>query len=449
MRNKSIKYMSGTGIAVAVFTAILVIIYMIVLNHPKVYDLTLSGKNTLDVKTRNILDSLDFDVKVLVFCKNDNTREKAKDILDLFAYASKHVNYEIIDPDVHPSEAKKYAIERYGQAVLVGNGKQQRIDMVSEQNLDSAILKLKMSGKKTIYFTMGHGERDIEDNNKDGLATLKNALESDNYRVEKLILMREKSVPLDAGLVAVIGPKKQFLPEEIKELDEYIKQGGNLFVALDPMEDTGLEGLLSEYGVVLGNDMIIDKFSRILGGDYLIPVVSEYGDVDALRGFRYATFFPTACSLSIKKTLPKGIEIRWLARTSSQSWAETDLDRLERQGKAQLDKKDKKGPVDIGLFLKKKLDTKGGGYARLIIFGDSDFLSNTYIMTSGNEDLAMNCMNMLLGERELVVIKKRKANHLTPLTPYQASLMFWVPVVAIPCVILFIGISVFLVRRRA
>jgi len=195
--------------------------------------------------------------------------------------------------------------------------------------------------------------------------------------------------------------------------------------------------------------MIIDKFSRILGGDYLIPVVSEYGDVDALRGFRYATFFPTACSLSIKKTLPKGIEIRWLARTSSQSWAETDLDRLERQGKAQLDKKDKKGPVDIGLFLKKKLDTKGGGYARLIIFGDSDFLSNTYIMTSGNEDLAMNCMNMLLGERELVVIKKRKANHLTPLTPYQASLMFWVPVVAIPCVILFIGISVFLVRRRA
>ncbi len=448
MRKKTIRYMSGTGIGIIVFIGILVIMYMIALNHPKVYDLTLNGRNTLDVKTRNILNSLDFDVNVIAFCKNDNLRKEAKDILDLFTYATRHVKYKIIDPDVYPGEAKKYAIQRYGQAVVIGNGKQQRIDSVSEQNLDSAILKLKEPGEKTIYFITGHGERDIGDTGKDGLYTLRNALESDNYKIKKLMLVRTKAIPKDASLVAIVGPKKPFLPVETRELNDYLKKGGNIFIALEPMEDTGLKGFLAAYGVVVGNDMIIDKFSRILGGDYLIPVVSEYGDVEALKGFRYATFFPTARSLGIKKPLPKDIVIKWLARTSNQSWAETNLDRLRNQGKAKLDSKDKKGPVNIALFVK-KLNKKGNSRARLVVFGDSDFLSNAYIMTSGNEDLAMNCMNVLLGEQELVVIRKKESNHLTPLTPSQASLMFWIPVVIVPCIVLFIGISVFLVRRRA
>lgn len=444
---RTLRYGSNAALSIIIFGAILIIGYLIVMNHSRIWDLTGSHKNTLDPKTLNTLKSLDFDVRIKAFCNQGQERQGAKDILDLYKYTSDRVSYEIIDPDMHPNIAKAFGIERYGQAVIIGNSKQEGIDVIAEEEITNAILKLKRDKKKTVYFLTGHGEKDISDTQKDGISYLKDALQRDNYIVKTLMLMREQVPPKDADLLLIIGPNKTFFKEEIASLEGYLLKGGNMFIAGDPMEDAGLKRLLDKYGIVLDSGIIIDKFSRILGGDYMVPVVSTYGNVKELQGFRYATFFPGARGLEIKDSIPEDLKVQWLARTSDQSWSEHDIDMLNKEGKAILDGEDKKGPLNIALFVKKKI--KEDRFTQLVVFGDSDFLSNAYLMVSGNKDLAMNCINMLLEEKDLITIEK-KAPSMGPfiLTPVQAQIIFWLPIVIIPSIILATGIWVFFSRRR-
>lgn len=209
-----------------------------------------------------------------------------------------------------------------------------------------------------------------------------------------------------------------------------------------------MDDLLSLYGIKLYDDIIIDPTSRVLGADYSMPVVMTYGNVPALADFRLVTFFPTARSLEIMKPVPDLITVDWLAQTSDQSWSEFDLAAWNKDGRAHEDANDRKGPRTIGLLAKKRL--AGNRTSELMAFGDSDFLSNTYLGLSGNKDLALNCLNMLMGENTLITIVKEPSTY-KPfiLTPAQGALVFWIPVVLMPAVIFLTGLMVFLARRKA
>jgi hypothetical protein len=49
------------------------------------------------------------------------------------------------------------------------------------------------------------------------------------------------------------------------------------------LEDLCLKKFLLDYGIVLDGGIIIDKFSRILGENYMVPVISTYGSIKGLK----------------------------------------------------------------------------------------------------------------------------------------------------------------------
>ena len=79
---------------------------------------------------------------------------------------------------------------------------------------------------------------------------------------------------------------------------------------------------LADYGFKLENDIVVDTVSRLLGGDYFMPVVSEYEPHAITDKFGYATFFPFARSVEIAETKPEGATLTALAKTSPNSWSE-------------------------------------------------------------------------------------------------------------------------------
>jgi len=435
-------YRSSAGLAVFLFAVILVFIYLVSINHNLIWDLSASGENTLDTKTMNVLRSLDFDVDIKVFDKQGQEEAvKAAQILDLYINATTKVKYDIIDPDAHPAMVGGFGVDRYGQAILAGRGRQSRVDKVSEETITSAIIKLKRDRQKSVYFVTGHGERNISGDDKNALGQLCESLRKDDYTVRPLMLLRGSTVPQDADLVAVIDPQKDLFPEEIDMIDTYLKGGGSLLVALEPMTDAGLDVLLDKYGIGLEKGMVLDPFSRMVGAEYTVPVVSTYGDVSALKGFAYATFFPTSRPLSIKDALSEDLEVHWLARTSDQSWSEMDMDGLDEGLNATLDKEDTKGPLYLAVYSRKSLDNELS--AHMMAFGDADFLSNTYLMVSGNKDMAMNCINQLLDEGYMITMEDSlPTDRPFILTPSQDRIIFYTPIVVIPSIILLVALHV-------
>ena len=103
---------------------------------------------------------------------------------------------------------------------------------------------------KTAYFTQSHGE--IAD------VSLSNLLACAGYYVGTVDL-RKESVPSDADILVISSPTSDFeqgapgtdIETERERIEEYLQNGGRLFVALDPLVKKlpVLEGILQEYGI--------------------------------------------------------------------------------------------------------------------------------------------------------------------------------------------------------
>jgi len=226
---------------------------------------------------------------------------------------------------------------------------------------------------------------------------------------------------------------------------------------------------LKDYGFNVGDNIIIDKLSQVFGANYLTPVVTEYDkEHPVTKDFGVATFFPLARSVEVENDPAKG---RYqMVKTGDASWAETDKKALE-DGRVEYNEgKDKRGPVSIGAVasveikepdshaehaghaaMEQQKDKEEAGrknYAKIVVFGDSDFVNNTNINLAGNRDFFLNTVNWLAEEADMISIRKKEADA-TPviLTASQGRLIFWLPVIIMPSLILVSGIGI-LTRRR-
>ncbi|MES4786881.1 MAG: hypothetical protein C4294_14890, partial [Nitrospiraceae bacterium] len=70
--------------------------------------------------------------------------------------------------------------------------------------------------------------------------------------------------------------KQPLLPAELESVRRYLDRGGRLAVLADPQIVTGLEPLLTEWGVTLGAGVVVDQGSRTFGGSFTLPLVTIY-----------------------------------------------------------------------------------------------------------------------------------------------------------------------------
>jgi ABC-type uncharacterized transport system involved in gliding motility auxiliary subunit len=451
---------SHTVLSIIIVVAILGFIGLIVYRHPVRWDLTKSKSHTLSEQSKKVVSTINQPIKIMGFFADDDSKSKAQDLFESYAYLNKFISYEFVDPDRRPEIAKKYEIKTYGTAVLEGYGRKETITSVSEESVTNALLKLTRTEKKKIYFLTGHGEHSIEDFGKDGYSTVKSSLEKDNYAVEKLVLAEKKEVPEDTSVVVIAGPRKNLLLEEVQALERYIKRGGRLVVMLDPYQDAGLKDFLKTYGFELADDIVIDKLSQVFGGSYLMPVVTQYGIHPITNDFKFMTFFPEARSIRESQQKPDTITWTALAQTSEAAWGETNRKMLE-QNKASFDEKeDIPGPITIAAIaeinLKKEKEQKedssssapAPSKAFLTVFGDSDFASNTYFGLSGNGDLFLNTVHYLAEEQTLITIDRRaKEGEPLVLTMSQMRLTFLISMVLMPVLVIVAAVYVYMVRR--
>jgi ABC-type uncharacterized transport system involved in gliding motility auxiliary subunit len=233
----------------------------------------------------------------------------------------------------------------------------------------------------------------------------------------------------------------------------YLEGGGRALFLIDPQTAPALAPFLQKYGIALGDDIVVDRLSRLFGGDYLMPVLTTYSPTHPItRNFNIASFFAVARSVSPSDAA--GAQATWLAKTGEGSWAETDFDELEK-GTASFDQgKDTQGPVSLAAvaeieMLENDSDSADSKKGAVAAFGDSDFVTNGKLQLSGGVDLFMNSVNWLAQEEALIAIPPKESKFQPiMLTATDAKLLFILPVIALPGLALVAGIYVFVRRSR-
>ncbi|MFQ6013784.1 MAG: GldG family protein, partial [Thermoplasmata archaeon] len=329
--HRGTRYGVNTAVALLLFLAIVVVVEAIAIRHNIRVDLTEGRRHTLSSQSIKLLRALEKDVHAVAFYRTDEPgKAAAQDLLDQYAHFSAKFRSEFVDPDRHPALARRYGITAYGTVVLESGGKEEKVQGADEEKLTNAVVKLLREKRRILYFLSGHGEAELESADRQGLSQAKQALTEVDYEVKPLLLLREKAVPTDAAVLVIAGPQTDPLPTELQALDAYVKRGGKLLVLLDPFTAPKLSTFLKRYGILMGKDVIVDRLSRAFGGDYLLPVITQYEAHPITKDFTVASFLPFARTVDAAEAPLPGVTVQVLGRTSAGSWAETDKAALDR-----------------------------------------------------------------------------------------------------------------------
>ena len=460
----------GAGAAVMILLALGVAVFANALSsrHNVRWDFTENRRNTLSPQTVQVLKTLKTPVEAIAFFRTDTPGKRtAEDLLGQYAAQSGgKFTWRLEDTDKAPGLAREYGVESYGTVVIKGGGpdaaRTEKILDAEEEKLSNALVKVTRSGKRTVYVMKGHGEREVTNSDKAGFSQARDQMDKANYEVKELLLAQQAKVPDDAAVVVVPGPKTDLFPQEIAALDAYIARGGKAFFMATPFSAEGLRTYLEKYGILLDDDVVIElnPLGQLFGTGPLVPIVSQYDQHPITKDLAgMMTLFPLTRSVEAVKNPPKGAVIQALAKTSAQSWGETDKSVFSK-GEAKPDPNEKRGPLAVALVatvdVEGKADAKPEGAepkkplkARIVVVGTADFASNQFLGAQGNKDFFLNVVSWLAEEEDLLSVRPKdtKQNPIV-LTSAQSNLVLWLPLAILPGAVVICGVMVMARRRR-
>jgi ABC-type uncharacterized transport system involved in gliding motility auxiliary subunit len=213
----------------------------------------------------------------------------------------------------------------------------------------------------------------------------------------------------------------------------------------------------------------VDPATAIFGIDHpaIVPVTG-YPSTAPVAGFRYLTVFPYAREVKAEA------RDEWRAAPLLSSGADAWIETGKLEGELRYDEgSDHHGPVDIALRLtrnrtaaadapkqgpestpntdeKAQKSERPPPEQRVVVFGDGDFLSNSYLGNSGNLDLGLKTVNWLASDEALIEVPAGTAiDRRLDLSDTQAALISTGFLMLLPAVLGGMGFWVWLRRRRA
>ncbi len=468
------------GLAIVLGLGIVGLVNWLGSRHYRRFDWTSSGLYTLSEKSLKVVEGLKTPVSVVVFMSQGSPLyAETEELLRRYQAASKMISVETLDPTRNRARAeamvKEFGVTRPSVVFKAGDKKKfvtedqlAEYDFMrarmggepaikafkGEQEFTSAILSVTQSRVPKVLFTTGHGERSITAQGRDSVDRVAELLRQDNCTVEEWSSLGAPRVPEGTDLVVVAGPRSAFTPPEVDALRTFLQGGGRALLLLDAefapgpgnrMVDLGLEPLLSEYGVRLDDDVVVDPKNALplMGPETVFArTFRPHPITKILEGL--AVVFPLARSVAAEEKPPQGVTDTVLVETSPDGWGETDLKDLETR--VQKDDKDVKGPVPLAVAAEA---TRDGKKARLVVVGDADFAASGSIANAANLYFVTSSLDWLLDREALISIPPRSTDQVAVALSRSdvAQITFFVLLV-MPLLAIGLGLTVYLKRRR-
>ncbi|MBW4540081.1 MAG: Gldg family protein [Myxacorys chilensis ATA2-1-KO14] len=450
---------------------ILGLINFLAVRHSARVDLTEGGLFTLSPESKQVVQELNQDVKVWVFDNQQNPQDQQ--LLENYQRQNQRFKFEFVDPEGNPGLAKDFNIKNSNDSrdVFLELPSKQRRQFVqnissqtrlSENRITNGILQISNDRQVPVYFLQGHGEKSLQAG-EGAISTAVEALGNKSFITQPLNLAQTGKVPADAGVVLVVGPTRPVLDAEVQALQDYLDQGGNIFVAVDPTIKAGLDTLLNGWGVQLDDRVAINSpDQKVLGVGPAGLIVTQYGTHPITKDFGNGySFYPLARPLDI--TPIAGVQNTPLLLTDPKSWAESNL----KEQPLKLDGGDRPGPLTIGVALSRTVNpspspspspsvspspsalespspspspsispspTPSSKESRLVVLGNSGFVTDSYFGQQLNGDVFLNAVNWLSqqGQQPLSLRPKDVKNRRITLNTEQATILAVLAIALVP-----------------
>lgn len=453
-------------------------------------DWTKTRLYSLSETTRKVVQGLTKPVRVTVFMtRGARLYTPVTELLNRYRALSPKIEVEYLDPERNPARAQALVSEfgiRQSTIVFRSGEKKKYVEedklaefdfsgmqtpgaaaeikaFKGEEAFTSAILSVTEDRNPKIYFTAGHGEGTLDSFERGrGFSEAKQLLERDNLAVASWDSLGKANLPSDADGVVVAGPRAAFLSPETGALEKYLAGGGRVLFLLDPIlptpgappSDYGLAGILSAWGVRLGNDIVIDPANAVPMVGPETVIANRYGShaiVRSLAAEGLPILFPLARSVAKADPAPAGLLPTMLVETTPDGWGETSLSNLEQE--VTKNPQDNAGPVAIAFAIgpadeKAAAEKKDAKPARAVVVGNSRFITNGALGNAGNANLFLNSIHWLTGtEKRIGIAPKTPEQASLSLTQSQVNRISLFTMLGMPLLAILLGVWVWYKRR--
>jgi ABC-type uncharacterized transport system involved in gliding motility auxiliary subunit len=453
LKARQTKYGAYAGIYLLVVLAILVVVNILANRYNKSFDTTSNKRYSLSEQTQKIVKGLKQNATITYYNQSTHFQE-GKDLLDEYANISPKVHIAYVDPDKSPELARAAGIRNFGTAVVQVGAKKEIAKDMTEEGITGAFIRDLKGTTRTVCFVTGSGEHQIDNTERDGLSHFKDLLAKDEYQAKSIDLLQTAQVPADCTTVVIAGPTHDYQQPQVDAIKSYVEGGGRAFFMLDPPIQFGnseiasndaLSSLLESWGVILDKNMILDlnPVGQLAGLGPQVVLVTTYSSqpiVSDMRGS--AVGIPLSRSLEIKDTGKTSVQK--LFDSSGSSLATSNLSSPEV---SVADPKNRKGPFTIaaaGTYNTGKENSQG----RFVVAGSSSWAANRFLGFNGNSDLALNAMNWLSSDEDLISIRpKPPEDRRITMTRAQLILVRTVSQFVLPLIVVITGTMVWWKRR--
>ncbi len=464
---RRMKVLISTVFSFVLAIAIYAMVLIISNSNQHTFDLTKNQRHTLSQQSRELAGRLDTPVKAYVFQRPGKTRDEAEALFRRYADASDGAfQFELLDLERSPTIAEALDVRYEGQAVLAFtsdelskddvSARRERVTAFEENAITNALLKLTRSNEQKLYFLTGHGERALDSQDPGNLNQWKTALATEGYLSSELKLAAEKKIPDDTAAIVIAGPTAPLLEGEKTLLEDYLQEGGHLFLLAEMETPKEYVDWVASYGVELKDEIIIDEASAMVGAEPVYAVGMAYSAQSPItRDSKTHTIFRLARTVAAGEV--EGYQAEQLVQTAPTAFPiplEKVLGQVELAFQPEQEAAES---LPLAVAVTWELDQEGSEgeeetpkkSGRLLVFGDADAFSDRMFQLLGNKDLGLNAINWLCESEDQITIRAEDSKA-KPLV-LENSQMAWMRLVSwvlIPMLVATIGFVTQSSRRR-
>jgi len=324
----------------------------------------------------------------------------------------------------------------------------QPVSFNGELRFTTDLLALESPQPLKAYYLQGDGEALLDDTNLTrGYLAFGRIIQQNYMTVSDLQLLGDQIIPDDCNLLIIAGPTQPMDPLELQKIDQYLTQGGRLFVLLDfksITHATGLEPILQKWGVNVIADYVRDPDNTITGQDIKVQNFSDHPIVLPLINEQ----------LPMHMIYPRPVARRdWQNNPPANTPDVEELAFSGPHGTLAIDTGEPPQKYPLAVAVEQKTAAGAAnprGSTRMVVAGDSYFLGNHYIEEPGNRDFVSSSINWLVNRSALVagVEPQNITEYHLLMTQSQQRQVRWILLGALPGAVLLLGGLVWLVRRK-
>jgi hypothetical protein len=383
-------------------------------------DLTPNQRFTLTAQSEQVLREIESPIRIYGLVEPGSAQQvQMRSLVDMYQTIKGDVALEFVDPDAQPARVIALGATTYGEMVVEVDGRREVINDIIEIDLTSAIQRVGRVQPPLACFTVGHGERAIDDQRPWGYLSFAARLQELGYETVSLALGAAGGAERLArcSVVIVGGPRVLFEAAEFQLLQDHARADGRLVVLAEagyPEATAQINDLIRPWGLTVRAGAVSDRSSLL-------------DDSGAIVAFKYPSDSPVTTELS-RRSIPllfvgaqpvesallglEGEEAAWLTplveSSSASSLVEGSTDSAgSTDASTTVD-----GPFVLGAITDWSRIQAGPddnpeiARTRIGVVGTAEVAANQFIGRFGNTAFATNLVSWIAIENDIIAASR-------------------------------------------